>query len=167
MRKEVENHLKNDIIPFWKKLRDDVYGGYYGFMDYDLKVDEKAVKGCILNSRITWFFANAYMVLKDESLLEEAKHGYEFMCKYCLDNENGGIFWTVQYDGTPDETLKHTYNQAFLLSGGTGAFFPVLAGSPCAAGCAGPQRHQRRAGYPFHRSCSVRYGHPLQCAAAQ
>ena len=115
MRKEVENHLKNDIIPFWKKLRDDVYGGYYGFMDYDLKVDEKAVKGCILNSRITWFFANAYMVLKDESLLEEAKHGYEFMCKYCLDNENGGIFWTVQYDGTPDETLKHTYNQAFAI----------------------------------------------------
>lgn len=115
MRKEVENHLVNDIIPFWKKLRDDVYGGYYGFMDYDLKVDEKAVKGCILNSRITWFFANAYMVLKDESLLEEAKHGYEFMCKHCLDNENGGIFWTVQYDGTPDETLKHTYNQAFAI----------------------------------------------------
>ena len=115
MRKEVENHLVNDIIPFWKKLRDDVYGGYYGFMDYDLKVDEKAVKGCILNSRITWFFANAYMVLKDESLLEEAKHGYEFMCKHCLDNENGGIFWTVQYDGTPDETMKHTYNQAFAI----------------------------------------------------
>lgn len=115
MRKEVENHLINDIIPFWKNLRDDVYGGYYGFMDYDLKVDEKAVKGCILNSRITWFFANAYMVLKDESLLEEARHGYEFMCKYCLDNENGGIFWTVQYDGTPDETLKHTYNQAFAI----------------------------------------------------
>jgi len=115
MKKEVKNHLINDIIPFWKKLRDDVHGGYYGFMDFDLKVDEKAVKGCILNSRITWFFANAYMVLKDESLLDEAKHGYEFMKNYCMDKENGGIFWSLQYDGTPEETLKHTYNQAFAI----------------------------------------------------
>lgn len=115
MKKEVKNHLINDIIPFWKKLRDDVHGGYYGFMDFDLKVDEKAVKGCILNSRITWFFANAYMVLKDESLLDEAKYGYEFMKNYCMDKENGGIFWSLQYDGTPEETLKHTYNQAFAI----------------------------------------------------
>ena len=59
MVNEIKNHLTDCIIPFWKKLRDDKYGGYYGYMDYDLKVDEKAVKGCILNSRITWFFANA------------------------------------------------------------------------------------------------------------
>ena len=42
---------------------------------YDLAVDKKAVKGCILNSRIMWFFSNAYTLLKDESLLDEAKHG--------------------------------------------------------------------------------------------
>jgi len=115
MREEVKKHLVNDIIPFWKGLRDDVYGGYYGYMGYDLKVDKKAVKGCILNSRITWFFSNAYTVLKDESLLAEAKHGYEFMRDYCMDKENGGIFWSLKYDGTPEETLKHTYNQAFAI----------------------------------------------------
>lgn len=115
MKEEIREHLINDIIPFWKGMRDDTYGGYYGFMDYDLKVDEKAVKGCILNSRITWFFANAYVVLKDESLLEEAKHGYRFMREFCMDKENGGIFWSLNYDGTPEETLKHTYNQAFAI----------------------------------------------------
>lgn len=115
MKEEIREHLINDIIPFWKGMRDDTYGGYYGFMDYDLKVDEKAVKGCILNSRITWFFANAYVVLKDESLLEEAKHGYMFMRDFCMDKENGGIFWSLNYDGTPEETLKHTYNQAFAI----------------------------------------------------
>ncbi|MDE7198955.1 MAG: AGE family epimerase/isomerase, partial [Lachnospiraceae bacterium] len=83
--------------------------------DYDLKVDEKAVKGCILNSRITWFFANAYLALKDESLLEEARHGYEFMQKYCVDQEKGGVYWSVHYDGTPEDTTKHTYNQAFSI----------------------------------------------------
>lgn len=115
MAEEIKTHMKECIIPFWKKLRDDVYGGYYGFMDYDLKVDKKAVKGCILNSRITWFFANAYMLLKDESLLEEARHGFAFMKEHCMDQENGGIFWSIQYDGTPEDTTKHTYNQAFSI----------------------------------------------------
>ena len=115
MLEEVKAHLLNDIIPFWKNLRDDEFGGYYGYMDYDLKVDKKAVKGCILNSRITWFFANAYTLLKDESLLEEAKHGFAFMKEHCMDKENGGIFWSMKYDGTPEETTKHTYNQAFSI----------------------------------------------------
>ena len=115
MREEVQKHLVDDIIPFWKGMRDDTYGGYYGYMGYDLEVDKKAVKGCILNSRITWFFSNAYTALKDESLLKEARHGYEFMRDFCMDKENGGIFWSVKYDGTPEETLKHTYNQAFAI----------------------------------------------------
>lgn len=114
-KEEFKNHLCNNIIPFWKGLRDDKFGGYYGFMDYELNVDKMAVKGCILNSRILWFFSNAYMVLKDESLKDEAKHAYEFMTKHCLDRENGGIFWSMTYDGEPEDTMKHTYNQAFAI----------------------------------------------------
>lgn len=115
MAEEIRKHLTEGIIPFWKKLRDDKNGGYYGYMDHDLRVDEGAVKGCILNSRITWFFANAYLELGDESLLEEAKHGYEFMQKYCVDREKGGVYWSVRANGTPEDTTKHTYNQAFSI----------------------------------------------------
>lgn len=115
MVEEIKNHLTDCIIPFWKGLRDEENGGYVGYVDYDLKRDERAVKGCILNSRITWFFANAYMTLKDESLLNEARHGYEFMQKYCVDQEKGGVYWSVKYDGTPEDTTKHTYNQAFSI----------------------------------------------------
>lgn len=114
-KQEFKDHLENKIIPFWKGLRDDEFGGYYGYMDFDLSVDKKAVKGCILNSRILWFFSNAYMVLKDESLMDEAKHAYEFMRDYCIDRENGGIFWSMTYDGNPDDVMKHTYNQAFSI----------------------------------------------------
>lgn len=112
---ETREHLEKVIIPFWKNLRDNENGGYYGWLDYDLKLDKRAVKGCILNSRITWFFANAYMLLKEESLLEEAKHGFAFMKECCIDKENGGIYWSMNYDGTPADTLKHTYNQAFCI----------------------------------------------------
>ncbi len=115
MVSEVRNHLVNDIIPFWKGLRDDEFGGYYGYMDYDLHVDKKAEKGCILNSRILWFFSNAYTILKDVSLLDEAKHAYEFMKDFCIDSKNGGIFWSINFDGKPLDTTKHTYNQAFAI----------------------------------------------------
>lgn len=115
MREEIQNHLVKDIIPFWRNLRDDENGGYYGWVGYDLKVDKKAVKGCILNSRILWFFSNAYTMLKDESLLQEADHAFAFLKERCADRENGGIFWSIRYDGTPEDTTKHTYNQAFAI----------------------------------------------------
>lgn len=112
---EVRRHLEENIIPFWKSLRDDVYGGYYGWVGYDLKTDSKAEKGCILNSRITWFFSSAYLLLGEEDLLREAAHGFAFLKKYCLDSEYGGIYWSLQFDGTPLDTTKHTYNQAFAI----------------------------------------------------
>ena len=115
MKKEISAHLQQDLIPFWKSLRDQEYGGYYGFLDHEYRVDKKAVKGCILNSRITWFFSNAYIILKEESLLKEAEHGFCFLKEHCWDKENGGVYWSVRYDGTPEETLKHTYNQAFSI----------------------------------------------------
>ena len=130
MRAEIKEHLIENIIPFWRNLRDDRFGGYYGYLSYDLKLDKEAVKGCILNSRITWFFANAYSLYKQgllteadcvaggfsgEDLLLEAKHGYQFLIEKCLDKRNGGIFWSLNQDGTPKDTTKHTYNQAFCI----------------------------------------------------
>lgn len=115
LAEEMLQHLTSNLIPFWVKLADEEYGGFYGYMEYDLKVDEKAVKGCILNSRILWFFSNAYLLLREDSLLFYAGHAYEFLKNHCLDKENGGVYWSVTFDGQPEETIKHTYNQAFAI----------------------------------------------------
>lgn len=115
LAREVKEHLISTIIPFWERLKDEENGGYYGYLDYDLKLDKKAEKGCILNSRITWFFANAYTVLGEKELLDYAKHGYEFMKHHCIDWEKGGVFWSLDYEGHPKDTTKHTYNQAFSI----------------------------------------------------
>lgn len=114
-KEEIQLHLQNIILPFWMKMEDQKYGGYYGFMDFDLQVDEKAVKGCILNSRILWFFSNAYLCLKDPALLDSAAHAYEFLKTHCLDKVYGGIFWSVTYDGQMEDGTKHVYNQAFAV----------------------------------------------------
>ncbi|MCR4788582.1 MAG: AGE family epimerase/isomerase [Lachnospiraceae bacterium] len=115
MVKEAREHLINVIIPFWKGLRDEKFGGYYGYVDHDLNVDKKAFKGCILNSRILWFFSNAYMTLKDESLLSEARNAYIFLKDHCYDRECGGVYWSVEYDGKVREDVKYTYNLAFAI----------------------------------------------------
>ena len=112
---EIKEHLTKDIIPFWRGLKDEEYGGFYGYMGYDLALDKKAVKGCILNSRILWFFSNAYLVLKKDGLLEDAGHAFRFLKEYCVDRENGGVYWSLTFDGKPEDTTKHTYNQAFAI----------------------------------------------------
>ena len=115
IQQTVRNMLEGNIIPFWQELRDDEFGGYYGYMDIDLNLNKKAVKGCILNSRILWFFSEAARVLKRADLIEYACHAYKFLQDRCIDKENGGIFWSVSYDGKPADTTKHTYNQAFAI----------------------------------------------------
>lgn len=115
MANEMREHLVNKLLPFWKNLKDEEYGGYYGWVDAELNMDRQAVKGCILNSRILWFFSNAWMVLQDQQLKEYADHAYTFMKEHCLDRERGGVYWSVTYDGQPEDTTKHTYNQAFAI----------------------------------------------------
>lgn len=112
---EIRSHLTQEIIPFWKSFRDDEFGGFYGEMDYDLTLFKKADKGCILNSRILWFFSNAYMTIKDEECLDYATHSYHYLKDAFYDKVNGGVYWSVTYDGKPKDDSKHTYNQAFAI----------------------------------------------------
>ena len=112
---EFRRELEERIIPFWQKLKDDAHGGFYGYMDIDLNLEKEADKGCILNSRILWFFASAAMCLKDEELLQYADHAYRFLRDHCMDTELGGVYWSVKYDGTVADDTKHTYNQAFAV----------------------------------------------------
>ena len=114
-KEEIRNELENHIIPFWDSLCDYERGGFYGFMDSSLNLDKNAPKGVILHSRILWFYSNCYLTLGRKDCLEKAKHAYDFLNKYCVDRENGGVYWMVNADGTVNDDLKHTYCQAFFV----------------------------------------------------
>jgi mannobiose 2-epimerase len=130
MTTEMKQHLCNVILPFWLRRRDDVNGGFNGYMNYELQDDPKAVKGGILNSRILWLFSSVIRAMNEgqindsdlqgytgEDIRKAADHAYEFLRDVIYDREKGGLYWSVTYAGRPYDTTKHTYNQGFGIYG--------------------------------------------------
>ncbi len=115
IRREAEIQLREHMLPFWTGLHDAENGGFYGLVTDDLRIHKDAEKGCILNSRILWFFSSAYRVLQDDTALREARHAYRFLAEAFLDRERGGVFWSVTAKGEPADDSKHCYCQAFAV----------------------------------------------------
>ena len=149
IKQAAEEMLLQTIIPFWKGLRDEENGGFYGYMDFDLKLDKKAEKGCILNSRILWFFSEAAMLTGRADLAEDARHAYQFFLKNCYDEANGGVYWSCDYTGKPQDTTKHTYNQGFAIYA-LSAYYR-LTKDPVALTYAALHRQRGLSGGLYHR----------------
>ena len=116
LKDELARHLREKILPFWERLADPVNGGYYGWMDRELRVNPAAHKGCILNARILWSFATAARVTGEERYREDARRALDFLSRF-EDGERGGVYWSVTAEGQPLDTTKHTYCQAFVIYG--------------------------------------------------
>ncbi len=116
LQQELRSHLTEKILPFWERLKDGENGGFYGYVDKALTVMPEADKGCILHSRILWTFSTAARVLDSAEYRAYADWAYEAL-KMFEDGENGGVFWSVTFDGKPADTTKHTYCQAFAIYG--------------------------------------------------
>ena len=117
LKNKAEYILETQIAPFWLSLKDKKYGGFYGRKDASLRLHEFADKGSIMTSRILYFFSEAYSLTGRTDYLEAARSAFDFLTKYCIDREFGGVYWSVTYDGKPADTIKHTYAQAFAIYG--------------------------------------------------
>lgn len=72
-------------------------------------------KGAVLNTRLLWTFALAARVLADERYRSLADRAYDYLKDYFWDNEQGGIYWMLDYLGVPLDSKKQTYAQAFAI----------------------------------------------------
>ena len=59
--------------------------------------------------------SNGVTRLEDKELLPYADHAFAFIKEHCVDKENGGVYWSLNYDGSVSDPTKHTYNQAFAV----------------------------------------------------
>lgn len=114
-RQEVEQELVGHILPFWMRMQDKENGGFYGLVDYNLRIHKQTEKGSIALSRFLWSFSAAYRVTKNEEYLQAAHHAYHFLSTKMIDAEIGGIYWAVDYQGNVTDSRKHVYAQAFAI----------------------------------------------------
>lgn len=115
LRSEAYRVLDSQIAPFWCGMQDNDNGGFYGDMDMELELHREADKGCILQSRILWFFSELASLTGKAAYIKAADHAFRFLTEHCIDRRYGGVFWSVTYDGNPADTTKHTYAQAFAV----------------------------------------------------
>ena len=118
IKQEMEQTLRDNILGFWqRRMVDNEHGGFYGRIDGQGQLHADADKGCVLNARILWAFAAAYRVLKDKACLDMALRAKRYLLDHFIDKEQGGAFWSLDYDGVPKDEKKQTYAIGFCIYG--------------------------------------------------
>ena len=116
LKSEVKAELVQNILPFWSKsMIDNVNGGFYGRIDGDGKVYPEDDKGCILNARILWSFSSVCRVLETKEYLQYAQRAKDYLLKYFIDREFGGVYWLIDCKGKVIDGKKQIYAQAFAI----------------------------------------------------
>jgi N-acylglucosamine 2-epimerase len=110
-----ESQLLTDTIPFWfPRSYDKDHGGFLLMRDADgsLIDDDKAVW---IQARATWMLSTLYNTIeKKQEWLEGAKLGYDFLNKYCFDDD-GQMFFHVTRDGRPIRKRRYFFSETFAV----------------------------------------------------
>ena len=118
MKREMQDVLEHNILRFWlDQMMDYEHGGFYGRMDGEGELHQEAEKGAILNARILWAFSAAFRVLKHPEYLEAATRAKDYIIEHFIDQEYGGVYWSVDCEGNPLDTKKQFYAIGFMIYG--------------------------------------------------
>ncbi|MBI3118798.1 MAG: AGE family epimerase/isomerase [Candidatus Hydrogenedentes bacterium] len=115
--KEMQNHLFNELVPFWLTHGvDKEYGGYLTYLDRNGNPTGEGVKTLICQTRMIYSNSSAHRNnLGDGKFLDIARQGVEFLFKHFWDDEFTGWYWTTEQDGTPKNLSKLMYGQSFAI----------------------------------------------------
>jgi mannobiose 2-epimerase len=115
LQSELSDEL-NNILSYWiNNTVDDINSGFWGKIDNDNTITADAPKGSVLNARILWSFSAAYNQNPDEAYLHMARRAYDYIKAHFVDNEFGGVYWSVDYKGEKLDTKKQVYANAFVI----------------------------------------------------
>lgn len=115
LQAELDAELEN-ILNYWiKNTVDNQHGGFVGRIDDRESVHHQAPKGSVLNARILWSFSAAYQIKPNEPYLKMAERAFQFIKDHFIDQQFGGVYWSVDYIGNPLDTKKQVYAIAFTI----------------------------------------------------
>ncbi len=116
-REEAENHLTNELLPFWlNRCRDDVHGGFITHFDAQGGDTGEDQKSLISQTRTIYTMASTHRAGYGDGRCEEfARHGVDFLVDKMWDEKYGGFYWTVDRKGNVEIGKKILYGLSFAI----------------------------------------------------
>lgn len=105
------------LLPFWERHAADAeYGGFVTHLRRDGSWYQTR-KVSAMQGRMAYAFAAAARARRSPVHSRLAAHAAGFMRERLWDAQEGGWFTCVQRDGTPEDTRKATFQQAYAIVG--------------------------------------------------
>jgi len=116
-QKECQNHLQNELLPFWlKRAKDEKNGGLLTHFDKngdDTGEDEKSMLG---QARSIYSYASAYRNgYGGHDTADLAKCGVDFLIDKMWDTTFGGFYWMTDRKGNVKIDEKILYGHSFII----------------------------------------------------
>lgn len=117
LKKEAENHLVTELLPFWTtRMKDEVNGGYLTHFDKDGKDTGEDEKSLIAQTRCLYTISSAHRAgYGNGKYIALAKHGADFLIDKMWDSENGGFYWMMDRKGNVKIDQKIIYGHSFAI----------------------------------------------------
>jgi len=117
IRKEVHDHLVNELLPFWmNRMIDNTNGGYLTHFDKDGKDTGEDEKSLIAQTRCLYTASSAHRAGYGDGLLAEmARHGADFLINKMWDSEHQGFYWMMDRKGNVKIDKKIIYGHSFAI----------------------------------------------------
>lgn len=116
LKKEFENELTYSILNYWvTKVYDQKRKTFFGRITNEGDKFKDAPLSAVFITRIMWTFSAAHRVYKTALYKQMADEAYRIIKEHFWDKNNGGIYWSVLPDGTPVDTKKQFYAEAFFI----------------------------------------------------
>jgi mannobiose 2-epimerase len=117
LRDEADNHLVNELLPFWtSRMVDQKNGGFITHFDKDGNDTGEDEKSLIAQTRCLYTLASAHRAgYGDGKLADMAKHGADFLINKMWDRENDGFYWMMDRKGNVKIDKKIIYGHSFAI----------------------------------------------------
>ena len=95
--KEIENHLVNELLPFWTaRMIDKINGGYLTHFDEKGNDSGEDEKSLIAQTRCLYTISSAHRAgYGNGEYADMARHGADFLIDKMWDKEHGGFYWMM------------------------------------------------------------------------
>lgn len=114
--KKFKDELLNSCASFWlKNGMDKEYGGLINCLDRTGRVysDDKSVW---MQGRAGWTFSYIYNHIEQkQEYLDIAKSCINFATKYCIDQTDGRMYFTVTREGKPLRKRRYWFSETFYI----------------------------------------------------